>query len=170
MEELWFAARTIANVELNMRKYLQNRHIECFVPTASCSPKNKKEETREESLLIKNLIFFKTDFITANALFSLHNRKIFCIRNKNGLITVPEREMEEFMAFINFYGPKIVSSNDIYLIGDRVKIKSGPFAGMNGIVTQIDKKNYFTLVLGGLASLTVRFPKNNLVKVATDVP
>jgi len=165
MEILWFAARTIANAELNMRDYLENRHILCFVPTTFGPDKTERNNEPKETLLIKNLIFFKTDYATANMLFSVNKRKMFCIRNKNGLVVIPEKQMNEFIAFIHHYGAKIAFSNHNYLIGDRMKIKSGPFAGMEGVITRIDNKHFFTLVFGELLNLTVRFSKSNLIKI-----
>ena len=165
MESLWFAARTIANVELNMRDYLLARHIECFVPATIRKDKTAGEAVQKEVLLVKNLIFFKTDYATANMLFSVNKRKIFCVRNKEGLIVIPEKQMKDFIAFIHHYGTKIAFTNITCLIGDKMKIKSGPFTGMEGLVTQVDNKNFFTLALGELLNLTVKFPKSNLVKI-----
>ena len=166
MEIFWFAARTIANTELNMRDYLRNHRIECFVPTIIHPGKKHQETPSREILLVTNLIFFKTDFTTANTLFSLKRQKIFCIRNQKGLITVPEKQMNDFMAFVKHYGSKIVFGNDTWIVGEKARIKSGPFAGMEGVVNQVDNKNYFTLSLGELLSLTVKFPKSNLTKIA----
>jgi len=165
MENLWFAARTIAHVELNMRIYLQKCNITCFIPTKIQLVKKKNIVLEKEIPYIKNMIFFKTTYSIANSLFSLNKRKIFCIRNKKGLITIPEKEMDGFMAFINYYGKKIMVRNDVNTVGDRVKIKSGPFAGVDGTVIQIGRNSYFTLALGELLTVLVRFPKSNLIKI-----
>ena len=69
METLWFVARTIACAEINMRNFLQKCNIECFVPTKIELIKKKDSVKEKEIPLINNLIFFKTDYSTANSLF-----------------------------------------------------------------------------------------------------
>lgn len=164
METFWFAARTIACAEINMRNFLQKCNIECFVPVKLELVKKKDTVIEKEVPLINNLIFFKSDYATANSLFSQYNRKIFCIRNKQGLITIPEQEMEQFILFVNHYKSKVVV-NPVFVLGDKVKVKSGPFAGVEGYIIEVNKKNHFTLVLGELLTVSVKFPKSNLIKI-----
>lgn len=167
---LWIVARTTANNELNIRKYLTERHIECFVPTQTKLLKRKGEMIELETPIIRNLLFFKTDYATANTLFNLNAGRMFRVRDANGLLTVPERQMDNFIRFVHEHYNRVKILDTTYVVGDKMMIRKGPLAGMIGKVTQIDNKNYFTINLEGLLVAAVRIPKTNLVKVEENAP
>lgn len=162
---LWFVARTIAQAELKMRKYFEDHQVECFVPTTTELRKWKGEVTEIEIPVIHNLIFFKADYALAHTLFNLNSRRIYRIYSKSDLLSVPTRQMDAFIRFVteNYGKVKILDSS--YVVGDKMMIKKGPFAGWVGKVTLIDNKNYFTVSLDGLLVAAVKFPKSNLIKV-----
>ena len=162
---IWIVARTIANGELNIRKYLEERGVPCFVPTKTSLLKRKGEMVEVEVPIIRNMLFFKTDFATAQALFNVNSGRMFRVRDSKGILTVPDRQMETFIRFIDENYGKVQILDTHYVVGDKMMIKKGPLAGMIGKVTQIDNKNYFTITLEGLLVAAVRFPKSNLVKV-----
>lgn len=45
-------------------------------------------------------------------------------------------------------------------------IKSGPLAGMEGILTECEGKKEFTLRVGTFLSVSVRIARNNLIKLS----
>ena len=47
-------------------------------------------------------------------------------------------------------------------------IKSGPLAGMEGIITKINGKNFFTIHLDEFLTAATRIAKKDLVKVSKD--
>lgn len=164
-EPLWFVARTIAQAELKMRKYFEDHQIECFVPTTTELRKWKGIVTEVEIPIIQNLIFFKADYTLAHTVFNLNNRKIYRIYNNKEMLCIPERQMDTFMRFVNENYGKVKILDSGYVVGDKMMIKKGPFAGLVGKVMQIDNKNYFTVSLDGLLVAAVKFPKSNLIKV-----
>lgn len=161
----WIVARTVANGELSLRKYFEGREIECFVPTKNVIVKRKDEVVEKEMPIISNMLFFKADYSLAHSLFNQNSRRLFRMRNEKGMLTVPERQMESFIRFVNENKGKVRILDTNYVIGDKMMIKKGPFAGWVGKVVEIDNKNYFTVSLEGLLVAGVRFPKSNLVKV-----
>lgn len=162
---LWFVARTIAQAELKMRKYFEDHGIECFVPTKKEIRKWRGEMTEVETPIIRNLIFFKADYALAHTVFNLNNRKIYRIRFENDLMHIPENQMTTFIHFVNENYGKVKILDSSYVVGDRMMVKKGPFAGTIGKVVQIDNKDYFTISLDGLLVAAVKFPKSNLIKV-----
>lgn len=162
----WFVARTIAHAELKMRKYFEDHNIECFVPTKIEILKRKGEMTEVEVPIIHNLIFFKADYLLAHSVFNLNSRKLYRIRTDKEMLYVPEQQMIPFMRFVRENYGKVKILDSCYVVGDKMMIKKGPFAGLVGKVIQIDNKNYFTVSLDGLLVAAVKFPKSNLVKVA----
>lgn len=162
---LWFVARTIAQVELKMRKYFEDHQIECFVPVVTELRKWKGVVTEVEIPVIRNLIFFKADYTLAHTVFNLNSRKIYRVYDKKEMLCVPERQMDMFIRFVNENYGRVMILDTGYVVGDKMMIKKGPFAGLVGKVTQIDNKNYFTVSLDGLLVAAVKFPKSNLIKV-----
>lgn len=162
---VWIVARAIANGELNIRKYFDEHGITCFVPTKTTLLKRKGEMVEQEVPIIRNMLFFKADFATAQTLFNLNAGRLFRVRDTKGLLTVPDRQMEAFIRFIEENYGKVQILDTHYVVGDKMMIKKGPLAGMVGKVTKIDNKNYFTINLEGLLVAAVKFPKSNLVKV-----
>lgn len=162
---LWFVARTIAQAELKMRKYFEDHQIECFVPTKKEIRKWKGEMTEVETPIIHNLIFFKADYALAHSVFNLNSRRIYRIRFENDLLHVPEKQMTFFIRFINENYGKVKILDTSYVVGDKMMIKKGPFAGTIGKVIQIDNKDFFTVSLDGLFVAAVKLPKSNLVKL-----
>ena len=75
--------------------------------------------------------------------------------------------MDQFIMFVSHYKSKVIV-NPVYVLGDKVKVKSGPFAGVEGYVAQINKNNYFTLALGEVLTVFVKFPKSNLIKIRNE--
>lgn len=164
-ERFWFVARTIAQAELKMRTYFEDHDIECFVPIKKEIRKWKGEMTEREVPIIHNLLFFKADYTLANSVFSLNARRIYRVRSGNALLRVPDNQMEPFIRFVNEYHGKVRILESAYVVGDKMMIRTGPFAGTVGKVTQIDDKDYFTICLEGLLVAAVKFPKSNLIKV-----
>ena len=95
--QFWIAARTIAKGELSLRSYFEENAIECFVPTRRVLLKRKGEMVEQEVPIIHNLLFFKADFSLAHSLFNQNSRRLFRIRGENGMLTIPDRQMEPFV-------------------------------------------------------------------------
>lgn len=161
----WVVARTVAHGELSLRTYFEEREIECFVPTKTVFLKRKGEVIEQEVPIIHNLLFFRADFSLAHSLFNQNSRRLFRMRDKTGMLTVPDCQMRPFVRFVNEHYGKVRILDTSYVVGDRMMIKKGPFAGWIGKVIQIDNKNYFTVSLDGLLVAAVKFPKSNLIKV-----
>lgn len=168
-KELWFVARTIGCVELRMREYLKKIPVDCFVPTEKKIALRKGEMTEVETPIVHNLIFFKTNYTLANYIFSLNSRRMHRIFDEKGLLFVPEKQMDLFISFVNEYYGKVKILDSNYVVGDKMMIKKGPFAGLIGKVVRIDNKSYFTVSLERLLVAAVKLPKSNLMKVEDTV-
>lgn len=162
---LWFVARTIAHTELRLREYFQKAGVECFIPTRMELLKRRGEMVEVEVPLISNLVFFKADYALAHSLFNLNGRRLYRVRTANGMLNVPDRQMEPFMRFVTENYGKVRILDPSYAVGDRVVIKRGPLAGQEGRLVKIDNRNHFTVSLDGLLVAAVRMPKSELAKV-----
>lgn len=166
-QENWICARTRCNQEILLRDHLIKSNILYFIPTIQKIIKQSKGIKEGEKPLIPNLIFLKTNWKTAFNFLFTHKNKINYIRQKdNRILVIPERQMEDFIRLTNEIGDKIKVNPNCYVTGDRVMIKSGPLAGMEGILTECGGKREFTLCVGTFMSVSVRVPKSNLIKIS----
>lgn len=169
-KDLWFVAQTIPHVELKMRKYFEDRGIECFVPTKIETRKREGKMTDTEIPIIENLVFFKADYTMANSVFSLNYRMINRLRDSKGLLAVSDSQMNLFMCFINQNCNKVRILNSCHVPGDWVKVRKGPLAGLVGKLACVDNVDCFAVSLGRVVMAAVKFPKSNLIKVAETDP
>lgn len=164
-KSFWFVARTIAHVEIKMRKYFEDHEIESFIPTRKELRTWRGEVMEVEIPVIRGLIFFKADYTLAHAVFYLNEREMYRICSGNGMLQVSDNQMESFIRLVNESREKVNILEFSYGMGDRVMVKKGALAGMTGRLARLDNKNYFTICLDGLLVAAIKFPKSNLVKV-----
>lgn len=166
-KENWICARTRCNQEILLKDRFIKSNILYFIPTVQKIIKQGNSVKESEKPLIPNLIFLKTSWKEAFDFLLTHKTKINYIRQKdNRILVIPERQMEDFIRLTTEMGNKIKINPDCYAVGDRVMIKSGTLAGMEGILTECEGKKEFTLRLGTFLSVSVRIPKSNLIKIS----
>ena len=123
--KIWIVARTIANGELNLRNYFEEHQIPCFVPSRTKLMKRKGEMIEQEIPIIRNMLFFKSDFATAHTIFNLNSGRLFRVRDTRGLLTVPDRQMDTFIRFVNEHYNKVKILDTHYVVGDQMMIRKG---------------------------------------------
>lgn len=166
-KEIWICARTRCNQEILLRDCLIKNNILYFIPTVPKIIKQSNGVKEGERPLIPNLIFLKTNWKNAFDFLLNHKNKISYIRQKDRrILIIPERQMDDFMRLTTEMGDKIKVNPNCYAAGDRVMIKSGPLAGMEGILTECEGKKEFTLRVGTFLSVSVRIARNNLIKLS----
>lgn len=160
---VWFAMSAPYRRELKAKERLDGMGIESFVPMTKAIVERRGTKKRETVPAIHNLIFVHT---TKNIIKQakqsieyLQYRTKPC-NGKNTPITVPDREMEQFIAITNVRMEEIT-----YLLpdeidikkGTKVRIHGGTFNGTEGIFVKIKgKRNRRVVVLiEGLAAVAI---------------
>lgn len=119
-----------------------------------------------EKPIIPNLIFLCVCWTQAFELYTAHRNQFSYIRQQDHkILTIPDRQMDDFIRLVDEMKEKVTVESGPYLTGDRVVIKSGPLAGIEGILADINGKREFVLRIGPLLSVRVRIPRNNLIKI-----
>ena len=160
---VWFAMSAPYRRELKAKERLEGMGIESFVPMTKAIVERRGIKRRETVPAIHNLIFVHT---TKNIIKQakqgieyLQYRTKPC-NGKNTPITVPDREMEQFITITNARMEEItyLQPDEIDIKkGTKVRIHGGTFNGTEGIFVKIKgKRNRRVVVLiEGLAAVAI---------------
>lgn len=165
-KEHWIPARTRYNQEVCLRKFFTDNGITYFVPFRRVVRKFGDNVREVEMPLIPNLVFLKVNWDEAFRLLRVCQNKMFYIRQKDRMImTVPDKQMDDFIRLVTETEGKVTINPDGYVVGDRVVIRSGNLAGIEGILVDTGGKKEFVLQIDALFSARVRIPQSNLIKI-----
>lgn len=152
----WFVLRVTYQRELLAKEQFDTLGIPCFVPmkTVRKPDKNGKYVKKRVSAL-HNYIFVNSN---RKCIDNIKLTKIPWLRyiiSKNGdnpkqVLTVPRKQMLDFIAVAGSDDERIeyISEEQMHLAkGDRVRILSGPFEGVEGFFMKINNKRGRSVVV-----------------------
>ena len=151
---IWFAMSAPYRRELIAKEFLDKKGIECFVPMKeTLVEKRDGTKRRKISPAIHNLIFVHTTKETIKAVkqgvnfLQYHTRPV---GGRNIPITVPDRQMEQFIAVtkdgnedITYLRPDEVNIAK----GTKVRVHGGVFDGTEGYFVKIQGKRNRRVVM-----------------------
>ena len=133
--------------------------IEYFLPTTTDyhyygHGRKKKIETP----VLPSMIFVH---IEADSRFALSNNLKYEVhylvdRNTNSSMVVSDKQMQDFMLVCA--APDVKLERVDFAVGDKVTISGGVFDGLQGVVSRINGRKRFIIVLDGLANVAVDLP------------
>lgn len=142
----WFAMSATFGRELKAKDFIEDKNVECFVPMRYEIHKDKKQKNiRRLVSAINNLIFVHT---TRKEIQELKTKIPYLhyltrtVDGRNVPITVPEYQMQQFIAACNTYNEKLIylAPDEINLQeGTPVRIIGGAFDGIEGTFVRIEK-------------------------------
>lgn len=165
----WFVAKTRSRQEKKIRQQLEEMGVEVYLPTSVEMRQWHDRKKKIEMVLIPSTIFIHCDKSTA---LSLPNDNGVPIRyavnimdGKHEIMTVPDREMDNFIKFLDFSEEAIVTNNElIYTKGTKVEITKGVWCGIEGELIRVDSKKKVVVKLTGLIACTLEIPMSYLKK------
>jgi transcription antitermination factor NusG len=93
--------------------------------------------------------------------------------NGGGVMTVPDREMENFIRVTSSIDDNCVFflDNGDYLnkLGKRVRITAGRFKDVIGVVKRIKKNRHVVVQIEGIAAVAITFVPSEFLEYLTDV-
>ena len=149
----WFALSAPHRKELEARRLLEKNNIRCFIPMVTTVVTVSGHKQRREVPAVTNLVFAYT---TREHLQEVKRGipfiqyKVNTENGKNVPITVPERQMNPFMAICQSRNEEItyLSPDEINISkGTRVKIIGGELNEVEGIFVKIRGKRSRRLVV-----------------------
>lgn len=162
----WYAIRVTYSRELKFQTLLQESGFQTFVPMYRRTfEKNGKKETKLVPA-VSNLIFVHSEKADLDAFMARMGEacpaRFIWDKSTRKPIVVPDKAMEDFI--------KISMSNIddvIYLQevtaklreGQRVKVKNGPFEGVEGTVIRVKRSRRVMVELPGMMAIATTFVK-----------
>lgn len=154
-EQFWFVIGSMNRMkELQIRDEARQMGLEAFVPVEYAFKTVRGEKQRSMVPAFPGLIFVKAtttelqDFFE-KSIYTLFPRKS-TFTNKEEFLTVPNRDMENFIAVtekaeahITYFKPDEISLQE----GDKIRIKGGLYDGREGIIMRIKGKRNKHLVV-----------------------
>lgn len=140
----WYAIFVEAKQEDNLQKFIQKTCAEDCIETLV--PKRKLIERRQGKYYERILTLFpgyvlvKTDMEGFEMYYKLKEMPgvISILKDACYPVTVPEDEMEIILALTR-YG-EVIDFSDLYREGDKIKVRSGPLKGLEGIIYKYDHR------------------------------
>lgn len=151
---VWFAMSAPYRRELIAKEFLDKKNIECFVPMKEALiDRRNGSKCRQKVPAIHNLIFVHTTKETIKSLKQGVNFLQYCTRPKDGKnipITVPDNQMQQFIAVTNANNESITylrpEEIDIKK-GTRVRVHGGVFDGTEGYFVKVQGKRSRRVVM-----------------------
>ncbi len=168
-ERYWFVAKTKSRQEKKVRQQLEEMGVEVYLPTSVELRQWHDRKKKVEMVLIPSTIFIHCDKQRA---LSLPNDNAVPIRyavnqmdGKHEIMTVPDREMENFIKFLDYSEDAIVTDNELlFTKGTKVEITKGVWCGIEGELIRVDSKKKVVVKLTGLIACTLEIPMSYLKK------
>jgi transcription termination/antitermination protein NusG len=138
----WFAAYTYSHHEKRVASYFAERQIESFLPLYSTRHRWKNRcEMDLELPLFPNYVFVHIDPRERVRVLEVPGVQSL-VGFGRALAPLPQFEIEALRSGL---GQRKIEPHPYLVIGERVRIKAGPMAGMEGVLVR--KKNNFRVVL-----------------------
>lgn len=172
----WYPMRITYHREMKIKALLDEMGIENFLPM-HWEMVETKNGGKKRMLLpaIHNLLFIKStqEFLTELKMNRIEfaplrymMKRSLSSGEKNEIIVVPDRQMENFMKVASIQDDRVMylENNDfINKVGQRVKVTDGYFAGVEGVIKRINKNKRIVVQLEGVAAVAIAFvPANQL--------
>ena len=142
LEPRWYAAYTCPRHEKRVAEQLERKAVESFLPLYETVRQWKNGRARVQLPLFPGYVF--TRIALRDRLQVLELPSVVRLVGFNGLPTaLPDEEMRALRSGLN--GPMHAEPCPYLTVGRRVRIKAGPFRGLEGILAR--KKNGFRFVL-----------------------
>lgn len=148
-EIAWYVLRVTYQREITASKALEELQIEHYVPTIRTRIRNEKGVSIgwKTEPLVHNYIFIHDSY---ENILKLKQGKLDYLRfmmgkGNDGLLNeaqyVPDKQMADFIKVVRTMGSKPVDPNIDLRKGDKVRILTGPFEGVEGIYVRMPNRH-----------------------------
>ena len=151
----WYVFRVTYQRELTAAKQLEELGIEHFVPTVRMKIRNEKGLAIgwKTEPLIHNYIFIHDSYTNLLAVkqYKIDYLRFIMGKDDEGMVSVPQyvpdKQMSDFMKVVRTMGSKPVDPNIDLRKGDRVRVMTGPFEGVEGIYIKMPNRHEKRVVI-----------------------
>ena len=170
----WFALRATYSRELKIRDQLAERGVRTFVPMIwkRCPVKPGMTQTKKLVPAISSLCFVhwtKADIDAYIRSFGdVKPVNYYWDRTKNAPLVVPDKAMEDFITVSSSMDEELIYITDIcpkLKEGQSVRVKEGPFKGIEGKVVRIKKSRRILVELPGMVAVATTYIAPNELEI-----
>ena len=171
-EVCWYALRVTYSRELKFQALLQEFGYQTFVPMCRRDfEKNGKKETKVLPA-VSNLIFVRSSKADLDAFMARMGeacpaRFIWDKSTRNPLV-IPDKAMEDFIKISMSNIDDVIYLQEISAKlreGQKVKVKAGPFEGVEGTVIRVKRSRRVMVELPGMLAVATTFVKPEEIKL-----
>ena len=173
--KIWFPMRVTYSRELKVKAELDRLEIESFIPmTYKVVDADTDQPHRELVPAINNLIFVRStqeriSYLKSSneALEPLRYMMDYTAQQPHTIMTVPDRQMENFMRVASKTDDSVMFLDDDSVVGKegkRVEIISGAFEGVTGVIRRVKRCKRVVVEIEGVASVAIAFVPAGLLK------
>lgn len=169
----WYAIRVTYNREMKVKRELDTRHIENFLPMKYRIIMRGERRIKEKVPAIHNLIFIYTERERLQELKDTTTLPIRYImdRETHSPIVIPTRQMQSFIAVSGTLNEHLIYLEpDMSKLkkGDRVRITGGMFEGAEGYFIRIKGDRRVVVCVKGIAAVATTFIHPSLIEKLND--
>lgn len=173
-DEAWYAMRVTYGRELKIQEAM-NGKFETFIPKCYKTVERFGKRHYELTSCISNLLFI---YGTRNQIEEERQKQAeikndkkwhllnFIMNHENKMITVPNKQMEDFIRISNLPVEEIIPL-DIRegesLTGQRVKVIDGPLVGIEGFIKRIEGNKRVVVTIDGILATALKFISPSLL-------
>lgn len=164
----WYAARTRYQLEKKIKERLDELQVENFIPFRTVIVERNGKRFEVERPVVSSIVFIRTDEKTGFSLPNEYFLKMNYLRNHETgkLLVIPDKQMEDFKFLLDFSAEAVQVVNANLKRGDRVRVRKGEFAGIEGELVRIQGHKRVVVRLEGLFSLaTTYIPSSFLERI-----
>lgn len=172
-KKVWYAIRVTYNRELKVKADLDARKVPNFVPMQYRREERNGVMVKRLVPSVHNLIFIQmtqTEMTDYKRSTSLPIRYIMS-RETHKPITVPDREMENFIRVAGTYNEELIylkPDPGDFSQGDRVRIIGGDFEGAEGIFVRVKGDRRVLINIPGVVAVASTYVHPSMIEKITD--
>lgn len=156
----WFALRATYSRELKVQALLNERGLRTFVPMMWRKTVKDGKQVRKLVPAVGNLCFVRWTKTALDSFIRSFGETspvtYYWDRTANRPLTVPEKAMEDFIAVASTMDEDLIYITEVSAKlreGQTVKVKEGPFKGVEGKIVRIRKSRRILVELPGMLAV-----------------
>lgn len=163
IERNWFALYTKPRSEFRAAEQLDSSEIHYYLPTVTTLKQWSDRKKKITEPIIRGYIFIKAD--ERERLLALEQYSIVrCVTERGKPAVIPEWQIDNLKKMLEYEGDFFVMNG--LLPGKRVKIKDGPFAGVEGIYCESENDKTISVSIDLLnRSVIAHLPKESVIEI-----
>lgn len=172
-QPLWYALRVTYNREMKVKADLDERGFRNFVPMQYKAQVRNGRLVKRLVPSVHNLIFVyiepsrMREYKEETALPIRYIMRTDSVTNRRVPITVPQQQMESFIAVAGTYDEQLIYLNPDpgdFSKGDRVCILGGPFEGAEGVFVRLKGDRRVVVEIEGVVAVATTYIHPSLLQ------